>query len=664
MSAELPAAEHAGSTSVEIAKAYPSTGKLPLLVAETRADRWAWGILAALIVVGFAYLIHIYWAPAHPGVDQNGYLVGGKLFARTGSNGFKPENPYAFVGRMWVEAADGRMFPKYPLGLSAIYAAMFKSGGAKLGVWLAFTVSPTLMTLAMLGTFMLVRTIAGSFAGVLAVLIVGTSPVTLGLANNPNSHATAICLVTWGMFLAVRWWQSNGLWRAVLAGLLIGLSVTIRYSEGMVALPLGLIALMNLRPRFRQSWIQSMSMLAAWALPVGALAIYNWLSFHHLTGYDPTNESTGFTWDSFKVNWETMLREMYDMGLFFVLPFSLMGLVLMWRWNAKLTLVLTAWVVPNLALYTAYYWAPDNASIGYLRFFLTIFPPLALSAVWSIRWFIDLAATQGVRWTPVIAVGLVLALACGFDLFNALAITENDARTNVGLAAGAEQVLTVCPAGSTIFASDALLNFLQFDGDYHLYETQQFSRQTIQRLSNIDPNVPSLLQAQRAKEMYDRLKDASDSDLVAEQNKLMTNALTQHERVFLIMPAAQIAQVYHFLPRRTFTSSVLATWSEPPDTRSLLRRPRGGGPFNGAPGPGFGGPGGGGFGGGGRAAIAGFLSRRTGEPALGDVTWNIIEVKPAPPYVAPTRTHSTPAKRSSTRNPTTAPIKRATTRPT
>lgn len=543
-----------------------------MLVVERRSDCWAWGIIALLLIGAFAWVMHVYWVPVTPGVDQNGYLVGGKLFAATGSSGFRPDNVYSFVGRMWIQAADGRVFPKYPLGLSIIYAAMLKLGGANWGQWLCFTVSPIAMALALVATFLFVRQLVGSFAAVLAVLIVGTSPVTMGLADNPNSHATALCLVTWGMYLAMQWWQKNGLWRAILAGLLIGSAVSIRYTEGLVAIPMGIILLMNLRPRVRRSWIQSIAMLLAWALPVVSLVVYNWVSFHHITGYDPTNESTGFSFAYFQNNWETMVREMYNTGLFFILPFSVMGLVLMWRWSARVTLVLSIWIIPNLLLYSFYYWAPDNASISYLRFFLTIFPALALAAVWAMKWMVDLAAAQSMRWTPLLAIGVVLLIACGMDVHTALGITEPEARIDGSLQAAAREVLTVCPAGSTIFASDHLLDYLQFAGDFHLYDMQQFDRRQIRRLEHIDPTQPNGLQPQRAKALYDRLRDASTRDVIAEQNRLMTESLQKNQRVFMIYPDKEVRQAREFVTRRSFTSSIVGTWSEALDPRLVKRR--------------------------------------------------------------------------------------------
>jgi hypothetical protein len=109
---------------------------LPMIVRieEPAWKRWMFASLAGVVVWLFAYQAGVFWMPAHPGVDQNGYLVGGRQFAdtltmklaptRLGSNEF---DPHAFVGRMWVGVdygtPDERFYPKYPLGLPALYAA-------------------------------------------------------------------------------------------------------------------------------------------------------------------------------------------------------------------------------------------------------------------------------------------------------------------------------------------------------------------------------------------------------------------------------------------------------------------------------------------------------------------------------------------------------------
>jgi len=376
-----------------------NAGQFPSLVNESRSDRVLFAGLALVVVVGFFFSTHQYWVPANPGTDQNGYLVGGKYFAHTFSTGFKPQSRYDFVGHEWIEAR-GKYFPKYPLGLSVIYAIMLKIGGAKFGVPAAFMVSPVAMTLALVAVYLLARLLLGSFYALLGTLLVATSPVCIGLTNTPSSHATAICCVTWGFYLLLQWWQSNGFGRAIGAGLLIGLAATIRYTEGMLILPVVLVALLNLRKTSRESWKQSFALLASWAFPVVILLAYNWFSMHHLTGYDTTNESTGFSWDKFQDNWETMLRQLYITGLFFTLPLALIGGFVMFSWNWRIATVLAAWALPNLILYSSYYWAPDGPNISYLRFVLTIFPALAVATVFSFKWMVDRAPEARTLYHP------------------------------------------------------------------------------------------------------------------------------------------------------------------------------------------------------------------------------------------------------------------------
>ena len=599
---------------------------LPPLAVEPVVDRWTFGSMALLLILGYFCATHVFWAPVSPGVDQNGYLVGGKLFAATASTGFKPAGPFDFVGRMWVQADDGRVFPKYPLGLSVIFAAILKLGGTVHGARWVFLVNPVAMTLALGATFFLARLVAGSFAGVLAVLVMATSPVTLELTNTPNSHATAVCLVAWGIYLLLKWWQSDSLPLGIAAGLLIGAAVTIRYTEGLLVLPLTLVALFNLRrPRAWRACLRAAAPLLAWALPVGLMAIYNWRSFHHLTGYDPTNESTGFTWESFKVNWETMAHELNNGGLYFMLPVAIAGLVMAWRFNRRLAAMLLLWVVPNLAIYTAYYWAPDNATIGYLRFFLTIFPALAVSALWLSRWMIDVGRSAGATIAPVVAIGLLVAVGSGVDLHAAVTAMEAESVTIHTLQQYDAMIARLCPAGSTIFGPDQQLNSLQFAGDWRLFDLLQFNRATIQRYANVDPDQPNGLQPQRAKQLYDRLKNEDDAELIRTQNGLMNDAFAAKRRVFVIYPDAQESYVNRFL-RRTYTTHVIGSWIVPPDPRRTARRGGLGGP---------GGGNGGGIGGGligapprlvpgGNNARLGRRGANPNEPAA----WSVVEVKP------------------------------------
>src|SRR2546430_15224680 len=66
-----------------------------------------------LILLAFIIFTHVYRVPAHGGVDQNAYLVAGRMLAEYGSPQLQPSDQDAFVGRMWVLRPQGPYFPKY-----------------------------------------------------------------------------------------------------------------------------------------------------------------------------------------------------------------------------------------------------------------------------------------------------------------------------------------------------------------------------------------------------------------------------------------------------------------------------------------------------------------------------------------------------------------------
>src|SRR5580658_10300727 len=397
---------------------------VPAEVREPRAVRWAYAVLGLAIAVGFLFCTQQFWAPAHGGVDQNGYLVGGKMLAEHGSMSVTTVNPitgkidpYLFVGEMWIGADLGtpreRYYPKYPMGLPAIFALMLKIGGSKFGWWLCFLVDPVMMTLGILGTFFLIRRFLGSFAAFCGTVIVATTPVTMGLTNEANSHAGSFCCAVWGMFLLTQWWRNGGWGWAVAAGFVSGYAATIRYTEGLLVLPILLVVGFKIfgakgGGSARRRWMECAAALFSWALPLVVLVTINLKSFGTMTGYAKTNESEGFKFSYFQDNWPTVLHQMNDLGLYFIFPLALMGLGLMFRWNWRVALFLAAWAVPSLVVYAFYYWAPDGTSIGYLRFFLTILPALTICGLWFLLHGVSGAAPG--RWA-IALVGAVTAVA-------------------------------------------------------------------------------------------------------------------------------------------------------------------------------------------------------------------------------------------------------------
>jgi hypothetical protein len=490
--------------------ALPMPG-IELLEPEPRWKRYIYGLIALALSIGFFYTVMSYWVPAHGGTDQNGYLVGGKMFAQTLTMRLSPIHPgsrdefdpHQFVGRMWVGAGlgtpDERYYPKYPLGLPAIYASLLWIAsllGPGWNLWLTYGVSPVAMSLAVLGSYLLARRFAGSFGGLLTAVVFATSPVTLQLAINPNSHAAAVCCVVWGMYFLIGWWQFRGMLRAIAAGFLLGYAGTIRYSEGTLILPIVLVALFTVWPwrfsrergqlqfpdrvirwlprprvagRFRYliTWVglrwlldrarrirlphlqlrtadgsgwrtvaQAALLVSAWAVPMGALVAYNHFAIGDLTGYGPTNESTGFTLGYGADNWETMLRSINSNGLAQMFPLALAGLFWMFWWNWRAACVVASWIVPCILIYTFYYWAPDNLSLSYLRFFTTILPGLAMCFFWLVSRLNAWAAGRdrgGASLTMtvpiVIVAGLLVTVATALPLDRAWNLEHGTAGT-------------------------------------------------------------------------------------------------------------------------------------------------------------------------------------------------------------------------------------------
>jgi hypothetical protein len=549
-------------------------GGLPRL-AEPESWRVQIIYLAFAIAVagGFFFTTHSFWVPAHPGADQNGYLVGGKLLAEGKFGGLAPSDPYQFVGSMWVATAHGTYYPKYPIGLPAVYAACLKLFGAH-GITAAYLVSPMLASAAMLGVFLLIRGLLGSFAGLLGMLAMSASPDSLGLAINPNSHATSLFCVVWGFCFLLAWWRWRGVWRGIIGAFLLGFAVTVRYSEGLLLLPVGLIVLFNLRPKRASDYLVSLLVLAAWAAPVGALIWYNRKFLGTWTGYDSTHESTGFSVTYFLANWNVLLRTLSSAGLFFLMPLAFAGMVLVYRQSWRLGAVLTSWIVPSMILYASYYWAPDNTTaLSYGRFFLTILPALIACAMFFILRAGMLPRPQvfpaepptRLKWTrlSILAAGVVVALGSAVDAQSATVVLAHDQVMNLNMQTAMQMVRENIPAGATIFGDDNLLRQLQFVGDWKLYDYRLFTRAYVDRLGRVDPDDPNPLQFQRSRALYDKLEGQSDAELFADQISLMAAAAAAGQEVYLILPPRLSGAV----TRRTDTTrrleaQVVATWDD------------------------------------------------------------------------------------------------------
>jgi hypothetical protein len=559
------------------ASAIASENLMPDLCPETVSYRRIWLAAAIAIVALYAYVVFSYWGAADSGVDQNAYLVGGRLLAEHFSLKYVLPNPYAFTGGMFVRMPDGTYFPKYPFGLPLLYACfiwLFKVASvlpiikhhvdASRGVYWAFLVSPISSVLGVAGMFFLARQIAGSFAAALAAILLGSSQLMLMLADNPNSHASCLAFIVWGMFFCVRWLQSGRLWHGILGGALVGYAATIRYNEGLLFAAMCVVVLSRLPWNQWKTWRSVTSVIAlvaatvliviqvqnahlddapkwnapqngislectgvlllyglatlvfsivrltkidwllylramvpglAWAVPVGIMLLVNHHTMGSFTGYDSTHESefgAAFQWKFFWQNWEKVFRIFNDLGLFFIAPFAVAGVAMLFHRSWRIGLLLVAWVVPGVMLYMSYYWSPDMAD-AYARFFLTYLPALLVGAAVCFADGLliggrDASKASGIALT--LAVGLIVATASGVSTYRSIhgmrdgaqqtRIPLHDFRQRLALAQTGKMLLEKVPEKSVLFAENTggistPCNYIQFLRDWELYGVDTFS---------------------------------------------------------------------------------------------------------------------------------------------------------------------------------------------
>jgi hypothetical protein len=426
------------------------------------------------------------------------------------------------------------------------------------------------MSAAILGMFFLARLICGSFTAVMAMLLLASGPVGLVLTNNPNSHASAVFFVIWGMYFLFRWWRSGAAWQGALAGFLLGFAATIRYTEGLMLLPLLLAIMLKLRWRSARSYLRNLVPLVAWMVPVSYLVCFNLIALHSLTGYDSTNESTGFSWDHFSDKWNFAVGQLYWTGLYFVMPLASAGLVLAFRWNWRVAMALLAWIVPGSLLYMSYYYGLNMPLIGYLRFFTTLLPPAFLAAAWLLR---QASLPDGFGKMPAgdyrsiagpIAIGLFVSVVAISDFRSLLPSLERDQVIALNLADLGSRIRSVAPAGSVIFApSQRLLNYLQFAGDYDLYGSDYFERASALPPAARERDRPTPFQAARQDFLSNAYKKFDTAGFKSAATGICRDALQANHRVFIILDGSTNQWCKMFLNATELQWHDVTHWQEP-----------------------------------------------------------------------------------------------------
>jgi 4-amino-4-deoxy-L-arabinose transferase-like glycosyltransferase len=511
------------------------------------------GLLLAVLLILYALFLHGFYEPAHPGVDQNGYMVTARLLSEHGRLYFKPHNPLQFAGRMMVLTPDGKIFAKYPPGvgfLGAIARIVYRPSAM-------YLVDPVCTVMALFFAYLLFRSLLDPFLALMGVLWLSLNPVTLTYADDANSHGAALGFTVMGFWALLTWWRKGGMWRGIIAGLALGFCCSIRYTEFLWCLPLLAVVILAVRGHQR-SWRQGLAVLIAWAMPVAVLAVINWASFGEpwRTGYWFCREQTGFAWRYFignpggmpprQGNWQTLLEQMENLGLFLLFPLALAGLIRLFWTSRKLALAIALWVIPSATVYMFYYWAPANDfTTAYLRFFLDIFPALIMVALWL------LARAAGPNATArALIVGFLTVVSVGYSACTITPQLLNAKSQKLQLIAARQALQARLQPGSIVFADEQMCNYLNSIGGYRLYSATLFSPQAFVGMDRVaDHSGPIPFQPARA-ELYTRLlgrkttggqwRARSLAQEHAIEWRIMRRAWSQHKQVAFLIPSSQI----------------------------------------------------------------------------------------------------------------------------
>jgi hypothetical protein len=393
----------------------------------------------------------------------------------------------------------------------------------------------------------------------------------------------------------------------LLAGLLLGYAVTLRYSEALLLFPLytlavirtdhpinaalylflkaiallplgvvGVAAISRTKWKSLRSYVSAAAPIIGWAVPVVALVVFNWFTVGHLTGYDTTNESSGFSVHEFLAKWDYVVSQIYLPGLFIFAPLGVAGLLMMFASDRRTALVLTLWFVPGALLYTSYYWGNDVPSIWFLRFFITLFPPLIIAAMHLLR---TAARGKAGSIAAPLAAGILTACAGAIGLCGSLDELVRTHRGNMNLHFSARQIIShIKPssAGRPMILADEgmfpqLLQYLQFMYDADWYASDTFAPRIgggfglagVFEKRKANDDSPVVLQQARMDYIDSFRKGKTQADFVRDAQRLIGQALDSGRRVYVVLPPATSSAFRSRYITGELEMAELDHWDEP-----------------------------------------------------------------------------------------------------
>jgi len=409
------------------------------------------------------------------------------------------------------------------------------------------------------------------------------------------------------MFLLIRWWQTGSVWRGLFAGLLIGYACLIRYTEGLLVLPMIVAAASRVRWRDWRSYARSAIPGIAWGITIASLFIFNRVTLGTWTGYDSTNESrfgAAFTWTKFVDTWEMMLRTLHDTSLFFVFPLGIAGLAMLFRRSWQLGLAMLLWFIPGVALYTSYYFAIDRGVV-YARFILTFLPAVLVGVAVCFGDGIGARLRRRGAWASVpliLAMGIVTCVSASVGLYRSLTGMQDgrmgsvpgifsEYRERQSLSITGKIIAANVPGRSVLFVEGnrpivSPIHYIQFMGDWDLYVANAFTPQANRKppgggMWGEGPDAPTVFQAAQRTYMDSIYKNKSRDDLQAEQVRVTGDAIAAGRRVFVAGSKAGVLGFQNNFPKGSgFKLERVTRWKDlsetdvPPIQRDTGAAPR------------------------------------------------------------------------------------------
>lgn len=375
-----------------------------------RADRLALFLVLLAVLTAYAVAEGVFERLAHI-EDELAYIWQAQAIARGHLTLPSPPHPKSYLVPFVVDY-QGLRFGKYPLGWPALLG-VGEFFGAR--AW----VNPLLAGLGVWLTYRLGKRLLGEWAGLLAALLLLTSPFFLLNSGSLLSHPLGLALTA---AFALAWldaWdeRSPPRWLPLIAAALsLGvLALTRPLTAVAVALPFAFHGLYLFLRRGGQARLRLLAFIGITALiaalyPLWQLAVTGDAGLNPYTLWWPYDKvgfgpgigraEGGHTLDQARINTRYSLwvgwHDLFGWGRFswLFLPFGALSVLLRRQWKA----LLAALVAPSLLAIYLVYWI--GSSLYGPRYYYEALPALALFSAAGIAWLAGWPGAPGEAYRP------------------------------------------------------------------------------------------------------------------------------------------------------------------------------------------------------------------------------------------------------------------------